>query len=155
MRLTGGCQCGAIRYEITAPPTHASLCHCRMCQKATGQAYFASATVQPGTLRWTRGEPAAFRSSSAAWREFCPRCGTPLGFRDADGPSNAVALGTLDDPEAVRPTKQIGIEARRSWWKAAGLPDGISTEQDAADFVRGLRNYQHPDHETAAWPPDG
>ena len=152
MRLTGGCQCGAVRYEITAEPDHATICHCRMCQKATGQAYFASATVQPGTLRWTRGAPTAFHSSSAAWREFCAQCGTPLAFRDADGSGHAVSLGTLDDPEAVRPGRQIGIESRRSWWRGEGLAEGGTSKEESPEFLRGMRSYQHPDHDTGSWP---
>ena len=54
-QITGGCQCGAVRYAIDAPPHHATICHCRMCQKAMGGAYLASASVVPGTFRWTRG----------------------------------------------------------------------------------------------------
>lgn len=153
MRLTGGCQCGAVRYEILSAPERATLCHCRMCQKAMGGAYLASATVSPETFRWTRGEPGAFQSSSMAMREFCAACGTPLAFRDLQG-VRAVTLGSLDDPEAIPPGKQIGIESRLSWWRGDGLDGGMTTEQDSPDFVRGLRNFQHPDHDTANDGPD-
>ncbi len=153
MRLTGGCQCGAVRYEITERPDHASLCHCRMCQKATGGAYLASATIKPGSLRWTRGRPASFQSSSVAVREFCAECGTPLAFRDLSGQGHAIALGTFDDPEAVLPDRIIGVEAERSWWRGEGLSAGISTEQDLPGVAQTLRSFQHPDHDTTDWRP--
>ena len=77
---TGGCQCGAIRYAMFAAPK-AGLCHCRMCQKAVGGPFLAWAMVPVEAFAWTRGQPAEFRSSSAATRGFCARCGTPLLFQ--------------------------------------------------------------------------
>jgi hypothetical protein len=152
MRLTGGCQCGAIRYHITEPPKRATLCHCRMCQKAMGGAYLASATVWPASFSWTRGQPASFASSSMAFREFCGQCGTPLAYRDLEG-GRAVTLGSLDQPDAVAPGRQIGIESRLSWWRGDGLADGATTEEDAPDLALGLQNFQHPDHDTDDWVP--
>lgn len=151
-QITGGCQCGAVRYALDAPPDHATICHCRMCQKAMGGAYLASASVVPGTFRWTRGEPASFQSSSMAYREFCANCGTPLAFRDVNG-GRSITLGSFDDPSAFQPGRQIGIESRLPWWRCDGLPDGATTEEDAPDFVRGLTIYQHPDHDTTGWVP--
>lgn len=153
MRLSGGCQCGAVRYEITETPDHASLCHCRMCQKAMGGAYLASATVRPGTFRWTRGTPASFQSSSVAGRLFCAACGTPLGFLDTTDDTFAVTLGSLDTPDAIKPNQQIGIESRLSWWRGDGLDDGRTTQQDLPELADSLRNHQHPDHDTETWPP--
>ena len=78
--LTGGCQCGAIRYALYTQPDRAGICHCRMCQKAVGSPFNTWANVRVENFAWTRGRPATFRSSSAAGRGFCPRCGTPLCF---------------------------------------------------------------------------
>ena len=75
--MTGGCQCGAVRYALMSEPTQASICHCRMCQKAFGN-YFAPLTGVPRKdLVWTKGQPGIFRSSEAAERGFCRDCGTP------------------------------------------------------------------------------
>lgn len=63
--LTGGCQCGAVRFAVEAPLGRASICHCRMCQKATGS--FFGAFVSGPNLRWTRGAPTRFREQG------CPR----------------------------------------------------------------------------------
>jgi hypothetical protein len=87
--LTGGCQCGAIRFAVSGPPVKVSICHCRMCQKASGAPFAAFADIDPGDFAWTRGKPAAFRSSSIAERDFCRDCGTPdhaakLRFRQVE-----------------------------------------------------------------------
>jgi len=75
--LTGGCQCGAIRFAVSALPVRVSICHCRMCQKASGAPFASFADIDHESFTWTRGKPAAFRSSSIAERDFCRDCGTP------------------------------------------------------------------------------
>ena len=151
MRLTGGCQCGAVRYALASMPSDATICHCRMCQKAGGGPFLASATLPRADLTWTRGMPASFRSSSAAARDFCSACGTPLTFRMVAEDRISVGLGTLDKPDTVAPKEQIGIEARLAWWQhASELPSQASASLDVV-------NYQHPDHDTPSnWrPPQG
>src|SRR5437016_2092071 len=95
--LTGGCQCGAVRYVLTAQPTNCNICHCRMCQKAGGGPLMAFGSVPIERFEWTRGSPKTFRSSSFAERGFCEACGTPLTYRHA-GATISVTLGSLDDP---------------------------------------------------------
>jgi hypothetical protein len=75
--LTGGCQCGAIRFAVSAAPTRISICHCRMCQKASGAPFASFADIEKENFSWTRGKPASFQSSSIAMRDFCSACGTP------------------------------------------------------------------------------
>ena len=79
--LSGGCQCGAIRYALYAEPAAADICHCRMCQKAMGNLFMAVASVPQEQFAWTRGAPATWQSSAIAERGFCAKCGTPLSFR--------------------------------------------------------------------------
>jgi hypothetical protein len=112
--MTGGCQCGAVRYELFEMP-ESSLCHCRMCQKAVGGPFAALSKVPMSRFAWTRGEPAAFRSSSAAERHFCAACGTPLTFHFLDGDAIEVTTGSLDTPAIVPPTKNFGAESRLPW----------------------------------------
>ena len=78
---TGGCQCGAIRFRIEGELKGASICHCRMCQKAMGGFIgpFAS-PKDPAALTWTRGARKRFQSSNQVARGFCGDCGTPLTF---------------------------------------------------------------------------
>src|ERR1700730_12762882 len=113
--MTGGCQCGAVRYELLTPPKHASICHCRMCRRASGQPFMALARVKNESLRWTRGSPSLFRSSNIVERGFCNGCGTPLTYRRLESNTVSVTIGRLDDPELARPVLQFGIEGKLSW----------------------------------------
>ena len=153
--LTGGRQCGAIRYTVTAPPEWIHLCHCRMCQKAVGGPFAALAPVKRSGFAWTRGTPASFASSSIAHRDFCARCGTPLSFRYDDADTIAVTLGSLDQPQDVPPVRHYGIESRIGWLDMiASLPTETTQESMSAERTRKYVNYQHPDHETPAdWSP--
>src|SRR5438445_1159075 len=99
---TGGCQCGAVRYQLLTPPEHACLCHCRMCQRASGQPFMAFASVRREDLRWTRGSPSTFVSSNVAERNFCSACGTPLTYHRVESGSIAVTIGSLDTPNRVQ-----------------------------------------------------
>jgi hypothetical protein len=127
--LTGGCQCGRIRYAVDADVTEASLCHCRMCQRWTGGVAAALVSVQRAAVTWSR-EPDRYRSSPIAWRGFCSACGTPLTFAFAQGSDEIeLTVGSFDDPYRVRPTRHFGLEsAHRDWLDTRGLPGQRSEE---------------------------
>ena len=154
-RLNGGCQCGAVRYEITGPPECVHLCHCRMCQKAVGGPFAALAPVRRSDFAWTRGTPASFASSSLTRRDFCPACGTPLSFRYNDTEMIMVTLGSLDRPQEVPPIRHYGLESRIGWLDHLdGLPGETTAESMSAERARKFVNYQHPDHDTPPeWAP--
>ncbi len=149
---SGGCQCGAVRFRIEGALGSASICHCRMCQKAFGSFYAPLVSVAGATLQWTRGEPKRFQSSNHVKRGFCAECGTPLTYEAPDG--IALAIGAFDAPEEVEPTIQWGVERKLPY--VDGLADlpGYPTERDAEsiEFVRTLISYQHPDHDTENGP---
>jgi hypothetical protein len=155
--LTGGCQCGAVRYALAAMPLRTGLCHCRMCQKAVGQPFAAYAVCRLADLTWTRRTPPAFRSSTAAERHFCPDCGTSLTFRYFHKPEIGVAVGTLDHPERVTPSAHYAVESRLPWMNSAaldGLPQEVTGDPGTPPQVLSLVNFQHPDHDTAPdWTP--
>ena len=152
---TGGCQCGAVRYALHAEMIKPSICHCRMCQKAFGSYFAPLGSVKRQDLTWTRGEPAVYRSSSLVVRGFCAACGTPLTYDYLESDEIAVSLGSLDDPVAAPPVIQYGTERRMPWFESLeGLPGRI-TEDDMPDgAMERLVSFQHPDHDTAAWPPE-
>lgn len=153
--ITGGCQCGAVRYRLSAEPQNAHVCHCRMCQKAMGNFFAALARVDLSEIEWTRGKPSTFKSSSIVERGFCDKCGTPLTFRYTDRASINISLGSLDNPTAVPPIKQYGLEARMAWFETiAALPGSMTEDDIPADKMRQLKSLQHPDHETDVWPPE-
>ena len=79
--LTGGCQCGAVRYRLDAAPSGSNICHCRMCQKAGGAPFMAFTRRSDRKIRRHAGRIASFASSDIAERGFCADCGTPLTYR--------------------------------------------------------------------------
>jgi len=155
-RLSGGCQCGAVRYAIAEPPRVVAICHCRMCQKATGSIVWPYFTVARSAFSMTRGALSHFRSSAMALRGFCSACGTPISF-EADGEETLdLGIGTLDHPEPLVPTEQYWVSARMLWFgDMAGLPVAGLGDRLPADEVARRRPFQHPDHDTAAWPDGG
>ncbi|MEE8141098.1 MAG: GFA family protein [Alphaproteobacteria bacterium] len=113
--VTGGCLCGAVRYQSTEPPKEVSYCHCRQCQKSCGNPYFLSAFLPVKSFNFTKGEPKYYRSSAWADRGFCADCGTPLIFRDGTE-AHAIYIATLDHPEEWPPTFcHSGMESRIPW----------------------------------------
>jgi hypothetical protein len=150
---SGGCQCGAVRFRVDGALGTASICHCRMCQKAFGAFYAPLVGLEKGAeLTWTRGEPAYFQSSNHVRRGFCRDCGTPLTYEAPDG--LGLAIGAFDHPEQIVPTVQYGVEGKLPYAdRLPGLP-GTRTEEDeiALPFLATMVTYQHPDHDTENWP---
>ncbi len=148
--VAGGCQCGACRFAAPLPLGRASICHCRMCQKAFGG--FFGPLVSAPNLAWTRGGPTYFQSSNLARRGFCRTCGTPLTFEPAEGPVE-VAIGAIDQPTAVLPVIQHAVASRLPWLgRIDSLPVRTPDEASAAaHHYAAVRSHQHPDHDTADW----
>ena len=106
--MTGGCQCGLVRYTVEVDGDDAYWCHCRMCQKATGGIAAAFVEVPITAVRWLN-EPDWFASSPIARRPFCSHCGTPLGFGWADLKGGFdLTVGSFDDPSRFRPVLHAG-----------------------------------------------
>lgn len=146
--LTGGCQCGAIRFAVKAPPLRVSICHCRMCQKASGAPFASFADIDKSDFAWTRGKPAAFKSSTIAERDFCRDCGTPLSFRRIDGERIEIMTGTFDRPDRVIPTRQYGTESRLGWVVGiSNLPSQTTAQNYGPEKMATIASHQHPDHD--------
>jgi|SRR5271166_44010 len=149
-RLKGGCQCGAVRYVLTEPPTGSSICHCRMCQKAGGAPFMAfTGAARQEHVIFTRGAPTVFRSSEIAERGFCAVCGRPLTYRLIGRGCVSVTIGSLDRPAEVAPTVQLGVESALPWF--AGLAALPASRTD--DWLKTLgameaQSRQHSDHDT-------
>lgn len=150
---TGGCQCGALRYRIAGVLGDASICHCRMCQKAFGSWGAVLVSVPFVNFSWTRGQPGIFRSSSIVDRGFCAACGTPLFMRE-DGDTNIeLAIGTLDDPSDIPPlSRQSAVESRVTWFSTMHtLSDERMSDYRTPEDLKKLESRQHPDHDTEQW----
>jgi hypothetical protein len=121
--MEGGCSCGRIRYRVGIENDDAYLCHCRMCQKATGGVSIAFKQVKKADVEWTR-EPEQYHSSPIAMRPFCRECGTPLGFAFPDSEKMDLTVGSFDDPSAFVPRHHFGAESlHRAWLNTEGLPE--------------------------------
>ena len=146
--LTGGCQCGAVRYALYAAPEGTHSCHCRMCQKAVGNVFAALAPVRSSDFAWTRGRPAMFLSSTVAERGYCAECGTPLSFGYRDSAWIDVTIGSLGTPERAPPSRYYGTEAAVPWLHLADDWPRSTTEADlTVERQASFRSHQHPDRE--------
>jgi hypothetical protein len=114
---TGGCLCGAIRYQVKGEPTETVHCHCTMCQKASGAPFITWATFPKPAFTYLpeSEEPAGFRSSAYAVREFCPGCGSQLVFRSDWDSTVDVTVGTLYAPDSVTPEANTWVTTRRAF----------------------------------------
>ena len=146
--LTGGCQCGAVRYRLDAVPDGANICHCRMCQKAGGAPFMAFAGVPASAFVVTRGTITAFVSSEIAERGFCAGCGTPLTYRGLKAGRISFTIGSLDDANAIAPSEQLGVESRVRWIPdALGAPTHDIAQWLAAKNLTSAGSRQHPDRD--------
>lgn len=103
--MTGGCQCGRVRYAAAIDSDDAYLCHCRMCQRATGGVSIAFVNVAMAAVDW-EGQPDWYRSSPIAHRPFCSACGTTLGFAFVENADSIdLTVGSFDDPSRFRPRR--------------------------------------------------
>jgi len=153
MIRTGGCQCGAVRFRVEGELGRASLCHCRMCQKAFAAPYAALVTVGWEQLVWTRGPRSRFQSSNKVHRGFCNACGTPLTF-EWDAAKIDVAVCAFDDAADIAPQVQLRAGSALPWTMGtAGLP--IADGPQVAAHDASIVSYQHPDHDTPRWPSAG
>jgi len=154
---SGGCQCGAVRFRVEGEPKRASICHCRMCQKAMGAPFGAFASYPTAAVIWTRGARKTFLSSEHVARGFCADCGTPLTFEAAaaGGDTIALTLCAFDQPDSIRPTRQLAPEGRLRWLDDIGdLPTRSAADQAAYTAkYPPVVSRQHPDHDTDTWPP--
>ena len=117
--ITGGCLCGAVRYQISAPAIDVVYCHCRMCQRFTGGQIVAGAFFPIEAFRFTQGDLKYYKSSPIAERGFCADCGSSMIYRTLVKALRAdlywVLLGSLDNPENFVPTMHFGIESQMPW----------------------------------------
>jgi hypothetical protein len=105
-RLTGGCLCGGVRFEVTEPLLAAGYCHCTRCRRRTGTAASAQARIAPGSLHITAGEDLVrqYQPDDGFAKAFCSECGSALwSVHPDDREVMSIRLGAFDDDPGVRP----------------------------------------------------
>lgn len=130
--LTGGCQCGAVRYALHVAPRRVYVCHCTACRAQSSSAFGISVIVQPASVHLTQGEPAVWRRNTASGKvlacAFCRDCGSRIWHRnDPDGEEMSIKGGSLDEP----------VDLSGAWhiWTQSKLP-GVVIPDDAVQFLQ-------------------
>jgi hypothetical protein len=116
--FTGGCLCGGVRYEVTAPPLSVGYCHCTRCQRRTGTAASVQARLAPGSFRIVRGEELvrAYAPPDGFHKCFCSSCGSALWSKDPENDAvMSVRLGTFDGDPGLRPTFRAFVAYAAAW----------------------------------------
>ncbi len=134
--LTGGCLCGAVRYEITAAPELAYTCHCLDCQRLTSSAFSMAIIVPDAAFRLIGTEPRSLQTFADSGRMkirlVCPECGCWIsGASDADSGLRRVRVGTLDDTSWVRPTTHYWTRSKQPWVTIPAGDQLFETQPDA------------------------
>jgi hypothetical protein len=138
--ITGGCQCGAVRYAITPGPLPCYVCHCRECQKQTASAFAISVPVATSRLT-VSGDAAAYTratdSGSTTACHFCSTCGTRLFHQSARSPELVTLKGgTLDDASALMPLAHLWVSRKHAW---VHIPDDIPAFETQPDDLKAWR----------------
>jgi hypothetical protein len=124
----GGCTCGAVRYRLTTPPMFVNCCHCRWCQRETGASFALNAMIEADRVQLTQGEVEIVNTPSNSGKgqkiSRCPKCKIALWSNYAGGGDAVrfVRVGTLDNPDQLRPGAHIFTASRQPWLE---LPAGI------------------------------
>ena len=116
--IGGGCLCGGVRYEVTAPPLSAGYCHCSRCRRRTGTAASAQARLAPGTFRLLSGAELVreYRPPDGFSKCFCSNCGGALWSRDPEsGEVMSVRLGTFGPGHGIRPQFRAFVAYAAAW----------------------------------------
>jgi hypothetical protein len=137
---TGGCQCGAVRFELAQAPAEYGACHCSICRKVGGGVAL-SAMVHPGGATWTSSASLkTFASSEWAERGFCGECGSSLFWRlSAPGPMQGLmylSVGALDDMGDMPMTSEVFIDHKPDSYDFAGERQRL-TQAEVMAMVAG------------------
>lgn len=142
---TGGCMCGAVRYELKRDPFDSGWCHCRTCQLFSGAPAMAFTCVPRDDFVWCKGEQQVrwVETSSFGRRAFCSQCGTPLQVQVHHQPETVdFPIVTLDDPDAVTPEFHIFWESKIAWFDPG---DKLPRHEKFRPNTRGLEGTEPPD----------
>ncbi len=134
--ITGGCLCGELRYETTAPPTDGVFCHCSMCRKSTGGLFNPSLTFNRSDFHIVQGKPKYYRLSDFARYAFCENCSSTIFFAFDETPNLFIYIGGLDSPDDWPPnteewTGHVFVDDKVSWYE---IKDGLSQHATTTSY---------------------
>ena len=130
-KVTGGCACGSIRYQLLDKPMFVHCCHCDDCQRLTGSAFVLNAIIETQAIKLLRGKPIAVpvpRENGSHDIYRCPKCKTAIWSDYGRRPNlRFVRVGTLDKPGALKPDVHIYTRWKARWLE---LPKGTPSFRD-------------------------
>ena len=139
--ITGGCLCGAVRYESKAAPLQGYFCHCTICRKSYGGLFSATLRFSGTGFTFTKGDLSYYRATAFAKRGFCAECGSPVAFFYEGNPDVWIKIGSLDHPEDWPMTKDASwgrsghahVDTKVSWYEITdGLPQSTNAWAEMA-----------------------
>ncbi len=121
MAITGGCHCGAVRYEAEGEAITHALCHCKDCRRHAGAPMVGWTMYKESAVKVTKGVPKVYHSSEFGRRRFCADCGTGLFYTNAKVLPGIVDIqsGTYDNPDLVPARAHIQVAERIGWMARA------------------------------------
>ena len=115
-KLEGGCQCGAVRYEVTGDPVMTAICHCSMCRRANAAPVVAWAMFEESQVSFTQTSPKLYASSEEGQRGFCETCGTQISFVATYIPGLIdLTIGSMDQPDSITPQFHYWHSKHLAW----------------------------------------
>jgi hypothetical protein len=139
--ITGGCLCGAVRYEPKEPPTQGYYCHCTLCRRNYGGLPAAMVSFPGSAIRFTKGELKHYSATSFASRGFCANCGSPVTFSYEGNPTVWILMGSLDHPQDWPMTKGATWGPSAHWYTDTKIPwyeisDGLPVRPNESAVLR-------------------
>lgn len=132
--ISGGCLCGAVRYEAMGAPLQVAYCHCESCRRSIGAAFAIGVGFPAKDVTWIHQEPASYQSSENFARLFCSQCGSSLAQHNLSTAKIWLQIGTLDHPESVTPDLHMFADEKISWIKLKdALPRHAQWPTEIAD----------------------
>ena len=118
---TGGCMCGAVRYEAVGKPITVGHCHCHSCRRHTGAPVVTVVVFGRDQVKFTKGDRRIYNSSPGVGRGFCDQCGSPLTWEGEmeDRLVFSIHISTLENPDDYVPERHWYHEERISWLEVA------------------------------------
>ena len=113
--MTGGCCCGAVRYETDRAPRRTTYCYCLHCRRLSGSPLTVWAEFDGDALRFVKGQPREYSSRDGVTRTFCRDCGSQLTFRNHATDGIDTTVGTLDEVDSVRPADHVWCKRTPGW----------------------------------------
>lgn len=132
-KISGGCLCGAVRYECSSEPLRTAICHCTHCQKISGSAFSVNIVVPAPSVTWQGQSPTSYadkgESGKPLSRKFCRNCGSSLAT-EAEALPGAMIIkaGTLDDKSWLKPDMHLWTGSAQPW---------VQIESGATAFPKG------------------